>query len=130
MKTPVTLCSVVSDDFGGRTILTELQRENVRTNGIQVLDPEKTGKRTAQYVAVNDANKDLMVAMADMTILETSPDQLRFKELWEPLLQQDKPSWMVIDANWSSETIAKWATLAKQTDTKIAIESVSAPKSA
>lgn len=32
--------------------------------------------RTAQYVAVNNANKDLSLAMADMSILENIPQEL------------------------------------------------------
>ncbi|KAI5284112.1 hypothetical protein KEM54_001581 [Ascosphaera aggregata] len=130
MGTPVTLCSVVANDFGGRTVLTELQRDKIRTDGITVMNAKESNKRTAQYIAVNDAKKDLMIAMADMSILEAEPDQLDFQKRWQPLFEQEKPSWLVIDANWSAKTITKWLSLAKRTKTKVAFESVSAPKSA
>ncbi|KAI5303302.1 Vacuolar protein sorting-associated protein 8 [Ascosphaera pollenicola] len=128
--TPTTLCSVVADDFGGRTILSELQRENIRTDGIIVMDPKSGDKRTAQYIAVNDTKKDLMVAMADMSILETEPEEIDFEGKWGSLFEQERPGWLVIDANWSSKAIAKWVSLAKRSKTNIAYEPVSAPKSA
>ncbi|KAI5295579.1 hypothetical protein KEM52_000936 [Ascosphaera acerosa] len=130
MDTPVVLCSVVADDFGGRTVVSELERENVRTDGIVVLNPKGSQKRTAQYIAVNDAKKDLMVAMADMSIIETEPESLEFRQRWEPLLAKEQPAWLVVDANWSAKTMAHWVSLARRHKAKVAFEAVSAPKSA
>lgn len=130
MGISTTLCSVIADDLGGRTILSELQREGIRTDGIAILNPKAGNKRTAQYIAVNDTKKDLMVAMADMSILETEAEELDFEGQWESLITQENPDWLVIDANWSPKSISRWVSLARRTKTRIAFEPVSAPKSA
>lgn len=62
----VQLRSFVGDDMFGNVILSELKHSGQSTSGIKVL----TGNRTAQYVSVNDAKKDLVMAMADMSILD------------------------------------------------------------
>lgn len=62
----VQLRSFVGDDISGNAILDDLEYRNQMTSGIKVLD----GSRTAQYVSINDAKKDLVMAMADMSILD------------------------------------------------------------
>ena len=120
----VLFCSAVGDDLSGRAALTALQKENLTSEGIQVL----SGARTAQYVAVNDTQKDLVVAMADMGIMERAEHELDFDQFWEPLLNRTKPRWVVVDANWSPEVLAKWITVAKKHDAKVAFEPVSTAK--
>lgn len=71
----VLFCSVVADDLSGRAALATLEKEGLSNAGIQVL-PATSGARTAQYVAINDAKKDLLIAMADMGIVELSEQQL------------------------------------------------------
>ncbi|KAJ5635601.1 Pseudouridine-5'-phosphate glycosidase [Penicillium longicatenatum] len=124
----VLFCSVIADDLSGRAALASLETEGLSTTGIQVLPP-KSGTRTAQYIAINDAKKDLLVAMADMGIVELPEKQLDFDGFWEPLLQQTKPKWVVVDANWRPEVLAKWATLAKKHGARVAFEPVSTAKS-
>ena len=118
-------CSAVGDDLSGRAALAALQAEGLSTKGVQILP----SARTAQYVAVNDAKKDLLVAMADMGIMESSSSTLNFDNVWTPLLQQTQPRWVVIDANWSPEVLSKWTTLAKQNNARVAFEPVSTAKS-
>lgn len=124
----VLFCSIVADDLSGRAALSSLEKEGLSTAGVQVL-PESSGARTAQYIAINDAKKDLVFAMADMGIVELSEQQLDFDGFWEPLLAKSKPSWVVLDANWRPAVLAKWATVAKKHGARVAFEPVSTAKS-
>lgn len=120
-------CSIVADDLSGKAALAAVEQEQLRTEGIQTLSPT-LGVRTAQYIAVNDTKKDLVVAMADMAIMELPESSLDFDGFWEPLLARTQPSWVVLDANWSPEVLAKWAASAKQVKSRVAFEPVSTAK--
>ncbi|PGH19010.1 hypothetical protein AJ79_00044 [Helicocarpus griseus UAMH5409] len=126
----ILFCSVVADDLSGRAALAsfEKSRSSLDSEGIQILSPT-TGARTAQYVSVNDAKKDLMLAMADMSIMENPEKSLDFDNFWDPLIRRAQPNWAVIDANWSPEVLAKWISVAKSHGAKIAYEPVSTAKS-
>ncbi|KAJ5179918.1 hypothetical protein N7492_003128 [Penicillium capsulatum] len=124
----VLFCSVVADDLSGRAALSSLEKEGLSTAGIQILPPT-SGARTAQYVAINDANKDLLVAMADMGIVELPEQQLSFDKFWEPLLERTKPQWVVVDANWRPDVLAKWSAIARKHGARVAFEPVSTAKS-
>ncbi|CAF9902788.1 MAG: hypothetical protein ALECFALPRED_000019 [Alectoria fallacina] len=118
------LCSSIADDLAGSTALNLLAERGLQTVGIQTRGP---GSHTAQYVAVNDAQKHMVLAMADMNILEdTSGD---FDSLWKPHFDACKPKWLVVDANWHSNTLRKWLDAAKTSGAKVAFEPVSAAKS-
>ena len=124
----VLFCSVVADDLSGRAALASLEKEGLSTAGVQVL-PSTPGTRTAQYVAINDAKRDLLVAMADMGIVELPEHQLNFDQFWEPLLERTKPAWVVVDANWHPEVLKKWSTIARKHGSRVAFEPVSTAKS-
>lgn len=124
----VMFCSVVGDDLGGRAALSSLRQEGLPTSGVQVL-PMSSGARTAQYVAVNDAKKDLHLAMADMGILQLPAATLDFEGYWEPIVSRTKPHWVVVDANWSPELLSKWVAAANKNGARVAFEPVSAAKS-
>lgn len=124
----VLFCSVVADDLSGRAALSALDKEGLNTAGIQVL-PATSNTRTAQYIAINDIKKDLLVAMADMGIIELTESQLDFDGFWEPLLERTKPKWVVVDANWRPEVISKWSALARKHGARVAFEPVSTAKS-
>jgi pseudouridine-5'-phosphate glycosidase/pseudouridine kinase len=124
----VLFCSVVADDLSGRAALASLEKEGLSTAGVQVL-PSTPGTRTAQYVAVNDAKKDLLVAMADMGIVELPEHRLDFDGFWEPLLERTKPAWVVVDANWHPEVLKKWSAIARKHGCRVAFEPVSTAKS-
>ena len=119
----VRLCSAVCDDLSGRSALAQLAAENFDTRGIVTLPSVESN--TAQYVAVNDLNRDLMVAMADMRILETLPVD---EETLLPLTQA-KPKIVVVDANWPSTSLNTWLTRAKELAATTAFEPVSVAKS-
>lgn len=82
--------------------------------------------RTAQYVAVNDANKSLVLAMADMDLFTTHS----FPAEWTAEVAAAKPKWLVVDGNWSESSIRSWMKAGKQSGAKVAFEPVSNAKSA
>ncbi|KAF9882685.1 hypothetical protein FE257_005533, partial [Aspergillus nanangensis] len=128
MGSSVLFCSVVGDDLSGRAALSTLREEKLPTDGIQVVSALH-GARTAQYVAINDAKKDLVLAMADMGIMELPEKTLDFDSFWEPLVSRTKPEWVVVDANWSASALAKWISVAKAHNARVAFEPVSTAKS-
>lgn len=120
-------CSVVADDLSGKAALAAVEREGLGAIGIQVLPPS-LGVRTAQYVAINDARKDLFVAMADMAIMELPESELGIEGFWGSVVVQARPNWLVVDGNWSPAVIAKWIELGQKVGARIAFEPVSTAK--
>lgn len=127
----VLLASAVADDLAGTSLLASLKAIGVSTEGVTVL-PQSSNARTAQYLAVNDSNKDLHLAMADTSILD-HPD-LASEEFWSEKLTSistaTSPKWIVMDANWSPEVFATILTVARSLPSKpkIAFEPVSTTK--
>ncbi|WPH04814.1 Hypothetical protein R9X50_00771100 [Acrodontium crateriforme] len=132
----VRLCSAVGDDLSGKAAMDALAANGISDAGIHIL-PARTGSRTAQYVAVNDANKDLVLAMADMSILEQTASRSgqpsaideAFDSSWYPQMQESRPSHLVVDANWSSNTLARWLSAASLINAHVTFEPVSDAKS-
>jgi pseudouridylate synthase / pseudouridine kinase len=123
----VAFCSVVADDLNGQAAMSMLRREKLSTMGIQILPP-MLGLRTAQYIAINDRKKNLVLGMADMGILELSDRDLSFDTFWDPVFMRTKPDWLVVDANWSPGVLARWVTSARKHGARIAFEPVSTAK--
>ncbi|KAI0102217.1 Indigoidine synthase A like protein-domain-containing protein [Nemania sp. FL0031] len=125
--TKVQLCSMVGRDFAGSTVLASLESCGMDTSCIQRLShDEHPGSRTAQYVSVNDANKHLVLAMADMDIFTNQS----FSASWAATIKSSKPKWLVVDANWKDHDIRSWMQAGKQNEAKVAFEPVSKAKSA
>ncbi|KAJ4332560.1 hypothetical protein N0V95_009636 [Ascochyta clinopodiicola] len=122
----VRLYSAVGNDLSGRAAVSQLEDEGMSTSGIETL-PKPA--RTAQYVAVNNANKDLALAMADMSILETIPQSLT-SDLSAKLFANPatKPKVFVADANWSSPALHTWLSAAHAASTTTIFEPVSTAK--
>jgi pseudouridine-5'-phosphate glycosidase/pseudouridine kinase len=118
------LCSIVADDLAGRTALRQLAAEEMHADGIRTV----TGERTAQYIAVNDLKKDLIVAMADMGILERQSNI--FTSDLKGQLETEKPKWLVADGNLPSDTMLEIFRFAKRLGTRTAFDPVSTSKSA
>ncbi|TLD18302.1 IdgA domain-containing protein [Venturia nashicola] len=118
----VRLISAVGDDLPGKTALQQLDAEGMQTSGIKTIN----GARTAQYVAVNDVNKDLVLAMADMGILEHSQSMF---PAWQDELLSARPKWFVADANWDARSLQLWFQTAKSAGIRTAFEPVSTAKS-
>ncbi|GAB1310463.1 Indigoidine synthase A like protein-domain-containing protein [Madurella fahalii] len=121
----VRLCSMVGDDIAGSTILSSLHASGLDTSYIRQLGHEYPSTRTAQYVAVNDAHKNLVLAMADMAIFSNHS----FPAYWNSAVAASKPRWLVVDANWAEADIQTWIQAGRKHGTKIAFEPVSAAKS-
>lgn len=132
MGASVRLCSAVGDDLSGKAALDALAASHMSGLGVKTL-PAESGSRTSQYVAVNDRKKDLVLAMADVSILEqTAPDSAlveSFENFWLPQLKEAKPSHLVLDANWPPQHLSRWLQAGKAMDAHIAFEPVSTTKS-
>ena len=124
MGASVRLCSAIGDDFSGHAALKQLQSEGMRADGIKVFPRPH---RTAQYVAVNNANKDLTLAMADMSILE-SDDAASIEESWLSSFAQTGAKCLIIDANWSPQALHSWLRYGKANGALTAFEPVSTAK--
>ena len=120
----VRLCSMVGDDIAGSTILSALQSSGLDTSYIRRLGHEYPSTRTAQYIAVNDAHKNLVLAMADMAIFSTHS----FPTYWDSAVAASKPKWLAVDANWAEADIQAWIRAAHDHGAKVAFEPVSAAK--
>ncbi|TWU74462.1 hypothetical protein ED733_004783 [Metarhizium rileyi] len=125
-KTKVCFYSLIGDDIAGSTVLSSLQQSGLDTTYIKRLDstnyPES---RTAQYVAVNDANRNLVMAMADMGIFT----EHAFLEEWRSTVEVVSPKWLVVDGNWKASSIREWIRIGKDRNIKVAFEPVSVAKS-
>ena len=123
----VTLASVVADDLAGSSLIDHVARGGLQTTAIRQLSTSD-GARTAQYVAMNDTNKELVVAMADMSIF-TRPE-LENPSYWEVKMEECKPKWVVVDANWSAAVLSSIIAAAKAAGALVAFEPVSVAKAA
>ena len=133
LNVPVRLCTMVGGDLAGSTAKMGLESTGMDTAGVV----ERHESRTSQYIAVNAADKSLVVAMADMEVMEGptssnsqgegSPTQL-FNRFWKPQVSEHKPSHVVIDANWRPEMLHRWLKMAKQASATTLFEPVSTAK--
>ncbi|KAJ6446056.1 hypothetical protein O9K51_00823 [Purpureocillium lavendulum] len=122
----VQFCSMVGDDVAGSTVLSSLEAVGLGGSFVRKLDQQThPGSRTAQYVAVNDGSRNLVMAMADMGIFT----QHASEELREAAVAATTPKWTVVDGNWASKDIKAWVKTAKDHDSKVAFEPVSVEKS-
>ncbi|KAI2629809.1 Indigoidine synthase A like protein-domain-containing protein [Hypoxylon sp. NC1633] len=122
----VRLCSMIGSDLAGSTVLSSLEASGMDTSSIRQLDHENhPSSRTAQYVAVNDANKNLVLGMADMGIFTAHS----FPGYWNSTVRASKPKWLVVDGNWADRDIRNWAQAGKQHHAHVAFEPVSKEKS-
>lgn len=130
MGANVRLCSAIGEDLAGKAAQEALMSTGMSIDGIRGMSKDSE-LRTAQYVAVNDQNKDLLVAMADMSILESlsSQDTAAFDDFWLPQLQRCRPSHVVLDANWPPEILGRWLHAAKSINAHVTFEPVSNVKS-
>ena len=133
MGSTVRLCTALGGDLSGRAALNALTIDGMSVTGVKTL-AVGSGSRTGQYVAINDSNKDLVLSMADVSILEhTEPgsDLVKaFDDFWLPQLRATKPSHLVLDANWPPVHLARWLQTGKEIGAHVSFEPVSNTKSA
>ena len=120
---PVRLCSAVGNDALGATALSMIEDRGLSANGIMKLPEGRTG----QYIAVNDASKDLVLGMADMKIMEQLGGN--FDNSFKDQVHSWSPSWLVIDSTWDTFTLNRWISEARSSGVKVAFEPVSRAKS-
>ncbi|KAL9065602.1 MAG: hypothetical protein Q9157_007420 [Trypethelium eluteriae] len=144
----VLLCSASGQDLAGDAIDKSLASHGLPRNGLKRIPEllstqdvttesgeyrlsrkELSTMRTAQYVAVNDVNKDLNIAMADMKILEKIDPSLIKTQWIEPIQKDTKPKWVVLDTNWAPQGLATWIAAARDMGAKVAVDPVSVAKS-
>ncbi|KAL8675081.1 MAG: hypothetical protein Q9168_000564 [Polycauliona sp. 1 TL-2023] len=123
LDTTVQFCSAIGNDSAGSLAREKLMARGLSASGLI----RKASARTAQYVAVNDTLKNLVLAMADMTIMEGSHPEI--ENVWKPQLDRCQPKWLVLDANWDPHALQQWIKIAKDIGVKIAFEPVSVAKS-
>lgn len=125
----VSLASAVADDVAGKVLLDQLTQTGIDTSNLRVLQTSE-GARTAQYVAINDANKDLVVAMGDFSIFDHP--KLESQQYWADLfsMQEPKPKWVVVDGNWSPPVMSHVLKAVKASKVPVAFEPVSTAKAA
>ncbi|KAL8635424.1 MAG: hypothetical protein Q9228_007082 [Teloschistes exilis] len=119
----VQLCSATGDDAAGIAARNMLAAQGLSLSGVV----KKPSTQTAQYVAVNDARKDLVLAMADMSVMENCKSE--FDTIWKASLEENQPRWLVVDANWDPYTLQRWIMHGKAVNSRIAFEPVSVDKS-
>ena len=124
LSTRVILCSSVGDDLAGSTIVASLAKRGLSTKGLRTI---KNGLGTAQYAAVNDGHRSLILAMADMGIMESR--QEGFDKSWQHHIDTYRPRWLVVDTNWDSRTLHQWLRAGKASGAKVAVQPVSVEKS-
>lgn len=122
----VALASVVADDIAGNSLLDQLTTTGLPSEYIRKLSTSD-GASTAQYVAVNDAKKELVMAMADMSIF-TRPE-LEIPESWKACFETSRPKWVVVDGNWSPQVLSSIFDTARSLNIPTAFEPVSTAKS-
>ncbi|KAK5102733.1 hypothetical protein LTS08_003533 [Lithohypha guttulata] len=126
----VALSSVVADDLPGKALLKDLTSSGIDTTPMHILDPAK-GARTAQYVAINDMNKDLVLAMGDFSIFAQPEldDPLHWDNLVGTIFaSSSRPRWIVTDGNWSKVALSSILRLAEESQIPLAFEPVSTVK--
>jgi len=80
-----------------------MRNSHLSTSGIRkVSAKEDRFARTAQYVSVNDSEKSLVVAMADMDLISSYPYS---DQHWIDVIHHAEPKCLVVDANLSGDTI-------------------------
>jgi len=108
--------------LAGRIALQQLEAEGLDASYIRTVKNE----RTSQYVAVNDEKKDLVVSMADMGILERQAESLT--QRLTDIVREQRPKWLISDANLDSEAILKVFQIGKELGTRTVFEPVSVAK--
>ncbi|MGX9571516.1 carbohydrate kinase [Mesorhizobium sp. f-mel] len=118
----VSFVSIVGDDETGRSLVRHL-----RDLGADVSQVITTTERpTAEYAAILDLNNDLVLGIADMEIFDLfSPSYL--DRFWPHLASA---TWVFIDCNLPAATIAALMSRKQGARFKLAVDTVSSPKSA
>lgn len=116
------LATLVGDDDAGRRIVADLAALGADVSAVRTV----AGERTAEYVAVLDADGSLATGLADMAIFERFdlPDLERLA----PALTSAR--WVFADCNLPAPILAALITLAADAPFRLALDPVSVAKAA
>lgn len=110
--------SIVGDDYNGASMLHKLQESGIDTLGILI-----GAGATAQYVSNHTADGELVVACADMTIIETD-----FASHIIEQIRRASPELIVLDCNLSLQVTNKILSFLHTANIKTIIEPTSFAK--
>ncbi|EGW31887.1 uncharacterized protein SPAPADRAFT_72581 [Spathaspora passalidarum NRRL Y-27907] len=91
------LISQIGNDFAGTFILDKLKHEGIDTSGITLANGN-----TAQYTCIHDSAGELVVACADMSLIEQDFSENIIKEI-----EYNQPNLIAMDCNLSPTTTCK-----------------------
>lgn len=115
------LISAVGQDGDGNEIVSHMEKVGLDTSGIKQDDKEGT----ARYVAMHDKKGDLIVACADMDIIQN----LDVDHISQQLTTA-QPKWIMIDGNIGLEAKKEVLKYARDKSVQVAFEPTSVPKAA
>ena len=117
------LVSIIGNDFAGNSILKHLETVDFDTSGIHV---SNSSSGTAQYISQHSHDGELLVACADMSIVEED-----FSGHILQQLERAKPTNIILDCNVSASVMDKILDYKHRCggDINIIVEPTSFPKS-
>jgi pseudouridine kinase len=115
-----SLASRVGDDAHGRALIRHLQVLHVDTSATRVM----AGAATAEYSAIVGPDRELVLGLADMAILEAI--SLADLDRWWP--QLSTAAWMFADCNLPQAVLAACVARARDAGARLAVDGVSVPK--
>jgi pseudouridine kinase len=120
LGSPVRLIGVVGDDAAGAALLAQLELLDVDVRGVR----RSAACATGTYTAVLDRDGGLVIGVADMA----ATDQLAPDDIDETTLRD--ASWLVLDGNLRTDTIARCLALAEEDDVPVVLDPVGVTKAA
>ncbi|ODQ79378.1 hypothetical protein BABINDRAFT_171627 [Babjeviella inositovora NRRL Y-12698] len=117
----IRLVSIVGQDAVGMSLLQSLTAEGLDNSGVYV--SSKPDQRTAQYVSMHKDSGELIVACADMSIIEKIP----VKHLREQIVKS-QPKWLLFDANLSEDTMNELILATRDINIGVVFEPTSSEK--
>jgi pseudouridine kinase len=116
------LATLVGDDDAGRRIVADLAALGADVSAVRTV----AGERTAEYVAVLDADGSLATGLADMAIFE----RFDLPDLERLALALTSARWVFADCNLPAPILAALITLAADAPFRLALDPVSVAKAA
>ncbi|HEX2893397.1 MAG TPA: carbohydrate kinase family protein [Marmoricola sp.] len=120
LGSPVRLIGVVGEDAQGADLLAALRLLDVDCSGVR----RSADCSTGTYTAVLDHDGGLVIGVADMAATES----LRPEHIADSALRG--ASWLVLDGNLRTDTIARCLALADQHDVPVVLDPVGVTKAA
>ncbi|CUM66797.1 uncharacterized protein PRCAT00004479001 [Priceomyces carsonii] len=119
--TPSRLVSIVGDDIPSSALLSQLKERNSDVSGIKHVQGS-----TAQYTSIHKSNGELIIACADMHIIESDFSDHIIKQI-----QRANPKNIVLDCNLLQTVIRSILEFIEENlkDCSVIVEPTSAPKS-